>query len=118
MFNESRSVLQKIAGYQDFGDEPGTSTGKRDLQDELTSNSNWYRENVGLYSDLGFNHSLAPSDSILGFVLKHLGRYDLARRQGEQGLNLARRIGWRQEEGLALNVLGEVALAEDDFDNA
>jgi predicted ATPase len=102
LFRESSAILQKMVNWADISNGLPSTEGRV----------------VGLYSDLGFSHSLAPSNSMLGFVLKHLGQYKQARLQGQMGLTLARQAGWRQEEGLSLELLGEVALVEGAYAEA
>jgi tetratricopeptide (TPR) repeat protein len=102
LFREGSAILQKMVDWADISNGLPSTEGRV----------------VGLYSDLGFSHSLAPSNSMLGFVLKHLGQYKQARLQGQMGLTLARQAGWRQEEGLSLELLGEVALVEGAYAEA
>jgi predicted ATPase/DNA-binding SARP family transcriptional activator len=118
LFQESSAILQKMVNWADISNGLLSTEGRAPALDEYAEARAWYRENVGLYSDLGFSHSLAPSNSILGFALKHLGQYKQARLQGQMGLTLARQAGWRQEEGLSLELLGEVALVEGAYAEA
>jgi tetratricopeptide (TPR) repeat protein len=118
LFRESSALLQKMVNWADISNGLLSTEGRALALDEYAEARAWYRENVGLYSDLGFSHSLAPSNSILGFVLKHLGQYKQARLQGQVGLTLARQAGWRQEESLSLELLGEVALVEGAYAKA
>jgi predicted ATPase/DNA-binding SARP family transcriptional activator len=115
---ESLKVLHEIGSSSDYSNDQNIFSEEKKLKKDVTISTNWYQEKVGLYSDLGFSHSLAPSNSILGFILKHLGRYEEARYQAGEGLALARQVGWHQEEGLTLEVLGEICLAEKAYDKA
>jgi tetratricopeptide (TPR) repeat protein len=74
-----------------------------------------YRKSVGLYSDLGFRYCLVPVHSIHGYIQKHLGQYNQASSMGKMGFNLASKIGWKQEMGLCLELLGDIAIVKGQF---
>jgi predicted ATPase len=118
LMQESITILQEMGIRADILNGLLNSGEALPALDEYAEVYALYRESVGFYSDLGFSHSLAPTNSSLGFIKKHLGQYEQARVQGQVGLALARQAGWRQEAALCLQVLGEAALAEGAYAEA
>jgi tetratricopeptide (TPR) repeat protein len=66
----------------------------------------------------GYSHGLARSLIRLASAAANTGDLDPATRHGASALALARRCGYRLLEGNAILVLGEIALAKRDHNEA
>jgi tetratricopeptide (TPR) repeat protein len=115
---ESISFLQNIGVRAEiFADELVAETAC-DAPDEFETIHAPYQESLGFYSDIGLSHSYAATNSALGNVKKHLGQYEEARLQAQVGLVLGQEAGWRSEVALSLQLLGDLALAEEAYAEA
>jgi tetratricopeptide (TPR) repeat protein len=115
MILESHILLEEIGIHAnliyDFMGKADLTT-DIDIEHETVTQ---YRKSVGLYSDLGFRYCLVPVHSVYGYIKKHLGQYEQASSLGSMGYNLASKIGWRQEEGFCLELLGDIAIVNEQF---
>jgi hypothetical protein len=75
-----------------------------------------YQESVAIWKGLGIETALY--DVATGAAELVLGHYDRARDWGQMGLANAREAGNQREIGLALLVLGAVALARGTYTEA
>jgi tetratricopeptide (TPR) repeat protein len=73
----------------------------------------YYSASANIHNDLGARRYIADVDTSLGFIQVHLGHYKQARAQIQQGLELAREIGYSVIIGLSLVALGHAMLAMD-----
>jgi len=71
-----------------------------------------------VYSDLGQRRELAYSTAILGQCHQHLGDYQAARINAQEGLDMAESVDFPRGSGMGLGLLGAVALAEGNYDEA
>jgi tetratricopeptide (TPR) repeat protein len=71
-----------------------------------------------VYSDLGQRRELAYSTAILGQCHQHLGDYQAARVHAREALGLAESVGFPRGVGMSLGLLGAIALAEADYEEA
>jgi predicted ATPase/DNA-binding SARP family transcriptional activator len=116
---ESEELLRQTISYLQ---NLGVRTDIYDQQPSGRSESAAIRpiqqESLGFYSDIGFSHSYGPSNSALGNIKKHLGQYDEAQRQAHIGIAFGRKVGWRSEVALSIQLLGDLALAESSYGEA
>jgi tetratricopeptide (TPR) repeat protein len=75
-------------------------------------------ESTALYLDLGQRREAVYSMAILAQCYQHLGDSQAARAQAEDALSLAQGVDFARAVGMALGLLGAVALAEGAYEEA
>jgi DNA-binding SARP family transcriptional activator/predicted ATPase len=73
---------------------------------------------IVFFFDLGQRREAAYSMVILGQCHQHLGDYQAARVNAREGLEAAESVGFPRGAGIGLGLLGAVALAEANYDEA
>jgi tetratricopeptide (TPR) repeat protein len=73
---------------------------------------------IASFFDLGQRREAAYSMVILGQCHQHLGDYQAARVSAREGLEVAESVGFPRGAGIGLGLLGAVALAEANYDEA
>jgi tetratricopeptide (TPR) repeat protein len=73
---------------------------------------------IAHFSDVGQRREEAYSMVILGQCHLHLGDYQTASDNAQEGLEMAESVGFPRGTGMGLGLLGAVALAEANYDEA
>jgi len=75
-------------------------------------------DSIVLYSDLGQCREAAYSMVILGQCHQHLGDYQTARVNAQEGLDMAQSVDFPRGAAMGSGLLGAVALAQGNYDEA
>ncbi|HFD38890.1 MAG TPA: tetratricopeptide repeat protein [Anaerolineae bacterium] len=115
-------VEQGASLRREIGDRRGIADGYRHLGvmhlalGRFEEAASLLDQSLAIYTDLGFRFGLEIA--MRGEALLHRGRYADARRDGRRALALCRETGHRRTGGYALFVLGAVALAQEETQQA
>ncbi|UCC88139.1 MAG: tetratricopeptide repeat protein, partial [Anaerolineales bacterium] len=118
-------LQESIAIFQEMGDLAGAAHSIGGLGAAFTRSGEYVQardlrqQAVAIYDELGVrDFNWAHNQVQIGNATTHLGEYQAAKIPVLRGLQLARDIGERRTMAIALALLGEISLAEEDYVDA